>query len=90
MILSSILFVVALGIYVALLLRNEQRLNRLEQSLIDSQIKNRLLKEQLKKSAKYGQKRQKKASTNGQKSYKQRPKYPKAKKSGERKGVNSR
>ena len=75
-IISSILFVLALGIYVALYLRSESRLSSLEQSLIDSQIKNRLLKEEIKK-RNYGQKRQKKTSANGQKSYKQRPKHPK-------------
>jgi hypothetical protein len=90
MILSSILFVLALGIYVALLIRNERRLSGLEQSLLDSQIKNRLLKEEIRKKAYNGQIRKKKASSNGQKSYKQRPKHPKAKKSRERQGVKSR
>jgi len=90
MILSSILFVLALGIYVSLLIRNERRLSSLEQALFDSQLKNRLLKEEIKKKIYNGQKRQKKVSSNGRKSYKQRPTHPKAKKTREREGVKSR
>ena len=48
-IISSILFVLALGIYVALHIRSEKRLSSLEQSLFDSQIKNKLLKEEINK-----------------------------------------
>ena len=89
-IISSILFVLALGIYVALYIRSEKRLSSLEQSLFDSQIKNKLLKEEINKKIYNGQKRQKKTSSNGQRSYKQRPKHPKAKKTRERQGVKSR
>ena len=89
-IISSILFVLALGIYVALHIRSEKRLSSLEQSLFDSQIKNKLLKEEINKKIYNGQKRQKKTSSNGQRSYKQRPKHTKAKKTRERQGVKSR